>query len=325
MTVDIHPPSNGQKTPSVKRRVEILPAYFRPLKKDLRWAAIIGVIILLLIVVGLPGLGKPKMDLQPPVIIDLVDMKDIKIGPVTTAPNTTPKVAPPKPEIRKEKPVEPPKPVKADVKPPEPQPEKPPEPAPDTTPPPPDDAISLKPKKEKPPEKPKVEKPAKPKADKPKKADPKEQADFSSMLKNLVGDEKPTPTPADAPAADKPADSAKPTAVAAVQSDTLTMSEMDALRHQLAGCWSVPTGAMDAENLIVDVQVIVRADRTVQSATIVDQSRYNSDSFFRAAADSARRAVLNPSCSPLLLPPDQYDTWKNMVVRFNPREMFGGQ
>jgi hypothetical protein len=102
------------------------------------------------------------------------------------------------------------------------------------------------------------------------------------------------------------------------------LSDMDALRHQLARCWNVPSGAVDAENLIVDVRVVVRPDRTVESATIVDQGRYGRDAFYQAAADSARRAVLNPACSPLDLPPDQYDTWKNMVVRFNPREMFGG-
>ncbi len=322
MTVDIHTPS---KPPPPKRRSDNLPSYFRPLKNDLRWAGVITAAILVLMVVGLPGLGKPDMELQNPVIIDLVDLKDVKMGPVTTAQNTTQKVAPPKPEIRKEVPVEPPKPAKTDVKPPEQPPEKPPEKSVEAPTPPPEDAISLKPKKDKPPEKPKDERPKKPKVEKPeKKPDPKQQADFSSMLKNLVGDEAPTPPPQDAPAADKPVDTAKPTAVAPVYGETLTLSEMDALRRQLAGCWNVPTGAMDAENLIVDIQVVVRQDRTVQSATVIDQSRYNSDSFFRAAADSARRAVLNPSCSPLLLPPEQYDTWKNMVVRFNPREMFGG-
>lgn len=321
MTVDIHTPS---QTPQPKRRVEMLPPYFRPLKTDLKRAAVITGVVLAVMMIGLPRLSKPKMDLQNPVTIDLVDLKDIKMGPVTTAPNTTRVAAPPKPTIRKEKPPEePPKPAKTDVKPPEPKPEKPPEKTPEK-PAPAEDAISLDKPKDKPkPEKPKPDKP-KPKPVEKPKPNPNQQADFSNMLKNLVGEEQPAPPPQDEPAADKPVDAAKPTAVAPTYGQELTLSEMDALRHQLAGCWNVPTGAMDAENLIVDVQVVVRPDRTVQSATIVDQGRYNSDTFFRAAADSARRAVLNPSCSPLLLPPDQYETWKNMVVRFNPREMFGG-
>ena len=56
----------------------------------------------------------------------------------------------------------------------------------------------------------------------------------------------------------------------------------------------------------------------------MDQGRYNRDSFFRAAADSARRAVFHPHCNPLALPLDKYDIWKTIIIRFNPREMFGG-
>ncbi len=49
-------------------------------------------------------------------------------------------------------------------------------------------------------------------------------------------------------------------------------------------------------------------------------SRYNSDSFFRAAADSALRAV--HECSPLKnLPPEKYDTWHYMELNFDPKDM----
>ncbi|HEY1095897.1 MAG TPA: energy transducer TonB [Alphaproteobacteria bacterium] len=301
----------------------VLPSYFRPLQKDLKTAGIVTGVMLVLMIVGLPQLGQKPIDLQAPVIIDLVDIKDVKRGPVTTAPNTTRKQAPDKPVIRKEKPPEEIKPAKTDVKPPEPKPEAPPEEKPEPKKPaePKKEEISLKPKKEKPKPEKKPEKKPEPPKEEPKK---ETQADFNSMLKNLVGEEQPTPPPEDEPAATAPVNEKAPTAVAATYGQELTLSDMDALRHQLAQCWNVPAGAKDAENLIVDVQVVVRADRTVESATIVDQGRYSSDPFFQAAADSARRAVLNPACSPLVLPPDQYDTWKNMVVRFNPREMFGG-
>ena len=42
--------------------------------------------------------------------------------------------------------------------------------------------------------------------------------------------------------------------------------------------------------------------------------------FFRAAADSARRAV--QECSPLKnLSPEKYQTWRDMEMTFNPKDM----
>lgn len=102
----------------------------------------------------------------------------------------------------------------------------------------------------------------------------------------------------------------------------LTISEFDALRQQLAGCWNVPAGARDADSLVIEVKVSVNQDKVATSASVVDQIRYNTDTFFRAAADSAVRAVKAPQCTPLELPDDKYDTWKSMIIVFDPREMF---
>jgi hypothetical protein len=65
----------------------------------------------------------------------------------------------------------------------------------------------------------------------------------------------------------------------------------------------------------------MRADGTVEDAKIVDLSRYAADNFFRAAADSAVRAVKNPRCSPLKFPPQKYDQWKNFTLNFNPKDL----
>ena len=149
------------------------------------------------------------------------------------------------------------------------------------------------------------------------------QEEFNSLLKNLLGDvEQSTPegNPIDAPYDPD----IKQGGTAPTTGETLQLGQMDALRYQLAKCWNIPSGAMNAEDLIVDVRIEVNPDRTVKSAEIVDQARYNSDSFFRAAADSARRAVFNPMCTPLQLPEDKYDVWKDILIRFNPKDMFGG-
>ena len=63
-------------------------------------------------------------------------------------------------------------------------------------------------------------------------------------------------------------------------------------------------------------------DATVREARILDQGRLHSDPFFRAAAESALRAVLNPRCNPLKLPLEKYNQWRNMILIFDPRDMF---
>jgi len=48
-----------------------------------------------------------------------------------------------------------------------------------------------------------------------------------------------------------------------------------------------------------------------------------SDPAFRAAAMAATRALRNPQCSPLELPPDKYQEWQTMTIHFDPKEMLG--
>ena len=103
----------------------------------------------------------------------------------------------------------------------------------------------------------------------------------------------------------------------------LTISELDSIRRQIEACWSIPAGARDAENLIVDISVVMNPDGTVQRAEIVDRSRLTSDPFYRAAAESALRAVLHPRCSPLILPPRKYQQWRRFTLSFNPKELIG--
>ena len=102
-----------------------------------------------------------------------------------------------------------------------------------------------------------------------------------------------------------------------------TISEIDAIRRQVEACWNVPAGAQNAENLVVSIRVWVNPDGTVSKATIMDKSRMGSEPFFRSAAESALRAVLNPRCSPLPIPPKKYDKFKELVLSFNPKEAAG--
>jgi hypothetical protein len=298
------------------------------LKLALKWAFWIHVIFIVVATIGLPSLRpKTPFDMTRAVNVDLVSATgEFSAAPNKTAhkgkftPNAKPTEAPKPP---KSVPDKPPTPVKSDaakkeeqVKKPEPKPvekpkqqvEKPKKEATEKA----AEKVDLKPEKEK-----------KQKSEDDNKGEAQKQEEFNSLLKNLLGDETTaaqTGNPVDAPYDPN----TKVSGSAPTTSETLQLGEMDALRHQLAKCWNLPAGAMNAEDLIVDIRIEVNPDRTVKSAEIVDQSRYGSDSFFAAAADSARRAVFNPMCNPLALPPDKYEIWKDILIRFNPQDMLGG-
>ena len=152
-----------------------------------------------------------------------------------------------------------------------------------------------------------------------KKETKEAQQSFDSLLKNLAEDTPDEKTgDVDIKASEK---TDEPSGLPDFAKE-LTMSEFDALRQQLARCWNIPAGARDADNLVIEVKVEVNKDRLATSAEVVDRIRYATDTFFRAAADSAVRAVRAPECTPLELPPEKYDSWKSMVIVFDPREMF---
>lgn len=101
----------------------------------------------------------------------------------------------------------------------------------------------------------------------------------------------------------------------------LSVSEIDAVRQQFKRCWLVPAGAKAGESLLVEIRVRMNPDRTVRDAEVVDAARMRTDTFFRAAAESALRALRNPSCNPLNLPPEKYETWKSFTITFDPKDM----
>lgn len=291
--------------------------------------ALHGVIILLLIT-GLPFFSKKHPEVMMSIPVEAVDISERSMSPAPV-----PKPAPqPKPEEPKVEPKKLPEP-KTEPQKVEPKPESGAE---KETPSEPDDAkpeAKPEPIKDKEvvplPEKPKENKPqpvedpkpkpeVKKKKDLPKKTDKKKeqkkknQTKFNSLLKNLES----MKSSAENEKQDEDQDSS---AQGGEGGEKVTMSEMDALKRQLASCWSIAAGAKNAEDLSVDIKIWVNPDATVRDAKIVDTGRLSSDPFFRAAAESALRAVLSPQCSPLKLPLEKYNSWKVLVIGFNPREM----
>ena len=104
----------------------------------------------------------------------------------------------------------------------------------------------------------------------------------------------------------------------------LTLSEEDALRAQIFGCWSVPLGLPYDQNLLVRIKLELKKDGTILNSEILDHERMNrpGQKFYKVLAESALRAVR--MCQPLKVPPTGYDKWKDLQLNFNPEEMLKG-
>ena len=104
----------------------------------------------------------------------------------------------------------------------------------------------------------------------------------------------------------------------------LTLSEEDALRAQISGCWSIPLGLPYDENLLVRIKLNLKKDGTILKSEILDHERMNKpgQNFYRVLAESALRAVR--ICQPLKVPPTGYEKWKDIQLNFNPTEMLKG-
>ncbi len=104
----------------------------------------------------------------------------------------------------------------------------------------------------------------------------------------------------------------------------LTLSEEDALRAQIFGCWSVPLGLPYDEDLLVRIKLQLKKDGTIMKSEILDHERMNrpGQKFYKVLAESALRAVR--LCQPLKVPPTGYEKWKDLQLNFNPVEMLKG-
>ena len=301
-------------------------------------STLLHVAVILVAYFGLPSFIEP-LDVPPPAFeVELVaELEDE-----------------PEPEAKEEPKPEPPK----TVTPPPPPPPKPPAPAPEAKPEPevkaepePEPEAEIIPEKKKPKPEKKVEEKPKPKpapVTKPQtvvkmprpKAKPKEPVrnDFTSVL-NTVEKLKDKPKPkvkvpekkpekkedafaklAESLKSSKPKSAPKEQSAFISPDAKLSNREMDAVKRQIAGCWSIPAGAAEAEDLLVRLRVVMNPDMTVRKVDI-DRSSDNGNPFWRTAAESAQRAVFK--CSPLKLPIGKYDVWQIINFTFDPREMLG--
>jgi colicin import membrane protein len=101
----------------------------------------------------------------------------------------------------------------------------------------------------------------------------------------------------------------------------LSQSELDALRRRLAQFWNPPVGARDPRELIVQIRMQLNRDGTLAAPPQVLTS--GNGRLFMAARDSAVRAIFRGQPFTMLNPAN-YETWKDVEITFDPRDMIRG-
>jgi hypothetical protein len=320
-------------------------------------SAVMHASVLVVAFFGLPDLFNRPPPIEPePVMVEFQAIDKKAAAPTVGNPPPQPKDAPVAQETTKAPPpktAEPP-PVQQQPKQPEqvavapalpPKPEPvpvvaPPPPPPVETkkpdPPKPPDEVALKPKQ---PEPPKVEKqpdPPKPppppppppqevkKPDPPKPPPPQQRPPPPKTADSLVDDilkNKNSPNTVQTPEQQpKPPQQVTRQPTAAPQlSAVVTASEIEGVRAKIRPCWNTLGAAKEAP--IVTFVVQMQQDGTPSKVEVRDTGRYNNDPVYRAAADSAWRALMNPRCQPWPLSPEKYATgWRYITFNFDPRD-----
>lgn len=99
--------------------------------------------------------------------------------------------------------------------------------------------------------------------------------------------------------------------------DTLSLSDIDALRQQISRCYNPPLAVLEARGLTVRLNMALSEDGSIQTGPRLLNS--SGDPLFGLAAEAAMRAVTG--CQPYTLPPEKYHLWRNITMNFDPRDM----
>ena len=98
----------------------------------------------------------------------------------------------------------------------------------------------------------------------------------------------------------------------------------EAIKRQVSPCWKIQAGAKNAANMEVAIWMRFNQDGSLSAVPrIQNRGRFGNDRFFRAVAESALRALRDPSCVPIKLPYKHYDMWREIVLNFDPKEALG--
>ncbi len=303
--------------------------------------------LLIWAVVGLPGASSHQLDRQQPLPIDVISMEEytqitagVRDGedeaetaaaePEDDGPDA--ERTPDNPEVREQtaapEPAPPPPPPARPE--PEPEPEEvqtaaiPPEPAPDPEPaasePEPAPALSEAPLPRARPDMPQPQREPEPEPE-PRPVEPERPAsDFDPDRIAALLNRTPVSGGGTVQGQSEEAGDSVGRGLPSGRDDRLSMSDIDALRRQIAQCWNPPISVRDAQDLIVRVAIELNPDGSLSAMPRVIGG--TSHPSFNVAAEEATRAVSR--CEPYRLPAEKYDLWQEIHINFDPREMLGG-
>ncbi len=146
---------------------------------------------------------------------------------------------------------------------------------------------------------------------------PKEDFSIASMLKDLRNEK--SNNIIDEESVDQEQDKSQNGENENNENMTLSISEIDLLLQQLSSCWNAPAGAVINVGDKVTISAKIQKNMKVleNSVRILDTNISKSNPFYGPITDSAMRTLLNPECTPLKLPEDKYDLWKNLTISFD--------
>lgn len=243
--------------------------------------------------------------------------------PVPVPPPPPPPPPPPAPEPEPEPVPTPPapEPLPAPEPAPAPEPEPappPPAPTPEPAPPPPPEEVRPQPMTDAPlprlrPERRVAQQTPAPT---PVREPPPEEQDVTSTIDDVLAaldQEQTQPQPA-APAEQQPVAGSE---TSSLDTARMTATELDFLRERLARCWNPPIGYVNSADVRVALIITLNVDGSLAGMPQVVEAPQGQ--FANLAPETAIRAVRQ--CAPYNLPPEKYDTWRQVKVTFDPRDM----
>ena len=100
---------------------------------------------------------------------------------------------------------------------------------------------------------------------------------------------------------------------------TMTVSVVDALRVALTRCWNIDTSRPDIEDIRLSAHLKMLPTGVVDRIWFESESRAETDPSFAYVLDTVKAAIR--TCSPFsMLPRNEFDKWKDMVLTFYPSQ-----
>ena len=95
----------------------------------------------------------------------------------------------------------------------------------------------------------------------------------------------------------------------------LSVTDINKIQNHVTKYWNVSYAASEVK-MVITLKISTNVDGSIKSVKIYDKNLYQKDKFYRATADTARRAVLDSS--PLPLPKGKEKKFENFLFDFDP-------